>query len=152
MLFYPLGIRSKEDSDKMLVKLRGALGDENPYSPNSFYPSFDRLPNVKRMTENDLWWHLNSTTPKAYVWCGRQNNKIEIDGKADWRDLTIFWDDRGTLDNGGYAVLWCYNEKSVHYFTWCKCDHTFTSRNTGNCLTLYTCTKCGAAHEIDSSG
>lgn len=135
----------------MQVKIRKALGDPNPYSPNSFYPQFATLPNLKRITENDFWWSNMHHSAKAEIYVGRQVNKIEIDGSADWRDVILYWQDRDYLANGGHAVLWCYNRKETHYFEWRACDHTFKSQNIGRCLNRYTCTKCGVSHDVDSS-
>lgn len=34
---------------------------------------------------------------------------------------------------------------------WAACAHEFKSSTVANCLTRYTCTKCGKAHDVDSS-
>lgn len=117
-----------------------------------FTPRFDMLPNKERVTENDFWWSQMGNHHKAEIYCGREVNKIEIDGINDWRDLIVFWEDRDYLQGGGFAVLWCYNQKTTHYFRWRHCVHTFNQRTIGNCHTRYTCSKCGAEHDIDSSG
>lgn len=51
----------------------------------------------------------------------------------------------------GFILMNNYWDKTVRYFTFTKCLHEYKGVKTGNCLYQYTCTKCGASYEVDSS-
>ncbi|MGG3810923.1 hypothetical protein ABEV34_04640 [Methylorubrum rhodesianum] len=124
--------------------LLAALGKKDTFG----YPSWP-LPNAKDLSANEFWRGVNSYIPTLWVWCGT----AQIEGES--YDFNIFYDGRGTLAGGGYAVLsprgW-KSEKPAIYVRWTACDHKWRSKTVGNCLTRYTCERCGSAHEVDSSG
>lgn len=116
-------------------------------SRDSFYPK--TLPNLKRCTEADFWnYHSSYSFDSGSIYLGH----MELDGNSGIARL--FFVATGRFANGGFVVLTehDYGKTKVHYFTWQACVHVFAHKNIGNCLHLYTCTKCGSAHEVDSSG
>lgn len=124
-----------------------ALG-RPPEHRGSFYPR--TLPNLERCTEADFWgYHMTWSFDSDAIYMG----DMELDGVRG--TVRLYYVSKGRRANGGFAVLTKYEhggKHSIHYFKWSACDHTFSSRRTGNCLHVYTCTKCGHAYEVDSSG
>jgi hypothetical protein len=53
-------------------------------------------------------------------------------------------------DDTGFALIGDYHEKKLSVFKF-GCQHKFKQENVGNCLTKYTCEKCGFAKTVDSS-
>ena len=102
------------------------------------------LPSMRRIDDMQMWSRLTLHSPKAWIYAGRQR----IDGEG--ADVTLLWDDTESMTNGGFAVL--RFEKRIDHYSWMTCDHSFSRRSVGNCLHLYTCSKCGASYEVDSSG
>lgn len=110
------------------------------------------LPNMKPATENDFWGWRSSYTFAAELWLGQK--KIEIDGENIYATIMVYWVGHSRFMGGGFAVAQTneYPKSRVLYFDWRACDHEFASRTIGNCLNRYTCSKCGKAYDVDSSG
>ena len=145
MLIYRISMNDRHDAAGVAFdqKVRRVLGmDDKQYEPT--WP----LPNLKEIAEKDFWHYAMSYLFEGEVY--RQS--LQIDG--EWWNVRIFIVDSGRLAKGGYVVLYKYRyqEEKVRYFTFAQCDHAFEPRTVGNCLTRYTCQKCGSSHEIDSSG
>lgn len=54
-------------------------------------------------------------------------------------------------DGHGWGMYHDYWAKKIRYFRF-GCEHEWTDKKIGNCLHLYTCSKCGKKKEVDSSG
>ena len=54
-------------------------------------------------------------------------------------------------DGNGYALAAEHWNKRVRIFKWAVCEHKYTERNVGRCLTERTCDNCGRKETIDSS-
>jgi hypothetical protein len=110
------------------------------------------LPNMKPIKDTEFWSWRTSYTFSGEVWAG--SRRIDIDGKPTWANLMVYWLGHGHYEGGGFAVAVVrdYQAEKVLYFDWRACEHTFAQKNIGNCLNRYTCTKCGASHDVDSSG
>jgi hypothetical protein len=52
------------------------------------------------------------------------------------------------IQNGAYGII--YTEEPRYFKI--GCNHTYSSKNVGNCLNKLTCSKCGHSHTVDSSG
>ena len=71
-----------------------------------------------------------------------------------WGTPMIYLVDHGNMIQGGFAVLELYSGPQAgqqRFFEWRTCDHEFKSRTIANCLNRFTCQKCGAVYEVDSS-
>jgi hypothetical protein len=132
-------IYAKKDEDA--AALRALFAGKETWPP----------PNLKPCTERD-YWHYRSIwfSFKAEAWMGH------VPALADGSHATamLFYVGHGEHIDGGFAVLNVYSPASaqrVEYFTWGACDHEFTQKTIGNCLTRYMCTKCKKFHDVDSS-
>jgi hypothetical protein len=149
--------------EKIEARLKELLGVDR----SSRAPAWP-LPNMKEVNERDFWGWRSSYSFEAEVWFG-QIKTAEVDptsqfGHPEWGVLLVYLVDHSSMAGGGFAVVYNYNArdcnapedkpgaKSVRYFKWVNCVHEFAQRNIGNCLNRYTCNKCGASHDIDSSG
>lgn len=141
MLFYEPRSAPKELKDA-ISKSSGGDGWNMPWP----------LPNMAPLPESRFWGYRASMTFKAEVWVGQK--KIDIDGQPEWANILVYWLDQGSYQGGGFAVAVThkYGAEKVRYFGWRACEHDFAQKNIGNCLNRYTCTKCGASHDVDSSG
>lgn len=126
------------------------------------------LPNMKEVDERAFWGWRSSYSFKAEVWVGQiktaEVDPVSMHGHPEWGTLIIYLVDHSHYEGGGFAVVYNYSArdwnaeadkpdaKSVRYFEWVTCVHEFTRTNVGNCQNRYDCKKCGASHEIDSSG
>jgi len=106
------------------------------------------LPNMAESNEASFWGWRASYMFNAEAWCGQKKIGDE------WANIIIYYLGHSDFIGGGFAVaiFRSYGSERVEYFTWKSCDHDFTGKTIGNCLRLYTCTKCGESYEIDSSG
>lgn len=132
-------IYAKKDSDS--AALKALFGGKDPYWPP---------PNLQPCTERD-YWHFRSIwfDFKAEAWLGHQKMPDDSHGTA-----MLFYVGHGDHIDGGFAVVKVYSPakaERIDYFKWGVCAHEFKSTTVANCLTRYTCTKCGKAHEVDSS-
>ncbi len=109
------------------------------------------LPNMVESTEDVFWDYRTTMSFKGELWCGQEKY---IDDR--WGHLLVYFADAYNRQNGGFAVAVIRNgypkPSDVRYYEWSACKHDFRSKNIGNCLNRYTCTKCGVSHDIDSSG
>lgn len=155
MLFRMHGTYSMEATKFEEAKFLEACG--KPQDGGSWWqPSFQHLPNVKFITENDFWWSTMQKGARAEAWLGHQPNKhnfVNKDGKhvSDWVDCILYWDNHDRLIGGGHGVLWSYNQKTTLYFTWQACDHKWEEHSPRMFSHVVTCQKCKAVYEYDSS-
>lgn len=73
---------------------------------------------------------------------------------SGWATPLIFFADHSQRTMGGFMALYCYSgpfEGQTFYYEWVACDHDWKSSTIGNCLTQYTCRKCTASYQVDSS-
>lgn len=56
------------------------------------------------------------------------------------------------FDKTGIAFFSDWWAGKVRIFKFAVCEHAYTEKNIGHCLTRYTCSKCGHSKDIDSSG
>lgn len=130
-------------TEQSKVALLKALGIEHDHG-DPRWP----LPNLKPSTEREYWGWRSSCSFRAEAWCGHK----QIDGR--WATLMLYFVGHSSHIAGGFAVAYFYEygKEEVRYFTWGACDHDFSGRNAGHCLTRYKCAKCGASYDVDSSG
>lgn len=130
-----------------------ADADQKWYQPRGI----EDLPNLKQSSERDFWGWRSSMRFKIEAWVGQ----IEVpphfllEGERKWGTLILYFLDSAQFIGGGFAVVVNTNgpgTESVKYFTWRACEHAFQHRSTGTCQHEYTCTKCGAKYDVDSSG
>lgn len=136
MLFAGMNDKAKEDCIK-------ALGLTDQHSDPAW-----PLPNMKVSDEKSFWGWRSSYSFKAEAWCGSKRIGDE------WATIIVFYMGHSDFIGGGFAVaiFRSHQKERVDYFTWKACDHDFHGKVIGNCLRLYTCSKCGSSYEIDSSG
>lgn len=106
------------------------------------------LPNMKPATETGFWGWRSSYSFRGEIWCGQK----KIDGR--WATIILFWMNHSQFIAGGFAVAVFreYGKEETRYFEWRACDHKFNEKNAGHCLHRYTCERCGASYDVDSSG
>jgi hypothetical protein len=68
--------------------------------------------------------------------------------------VRVYLTDINQTIGGGFAVCYVFSgprrgERVA--FMWGKCVHEFEHRSGGNCYHIYTCKKCGARYDVDSS-
>jgi hypothetical protein len=136
-------LSSASADDKTKAAMLAALGIEKDYQQPSW-----PLPNMKPSGEKDFWDWRSTYTFSMEIWVGQ----IKIGD--EYANLMLYWLGHSQFIDGGFAVAVFrrYQKERVEYFEWRACDHKFKSRNTGNCLTEYTCEKCHKSYDIDSSG
>ena len=132
------------------VDLCKALGlvDERG-RPNKWGNPTWPLPNLRPIEAKEFWGWQASYTMKAEAWLG----SYKVDGEH--ANVIAYWANLAGLENAGFAVAIIYRgtvADEAKYFWWGVCDHKWSHKTIGNCLHKYTCTKCGASHEVDSGG
>lgn len=162
MLINTYGVKDDGKLEKHFLELMKA---QNEFvSGESIWP----LPNLTPSTEIDFWWHRStySFQAEAHILQFRAGDPDPGERFPKWSNALVYLVDHSNLQGGGFVVLFTYNRMdynhprksknpelpAVEYFTWVNCVHDFKSKNIGNCLNRYTCTKCGVYHDIDSSG
>jgi hypothetical protein len=120
--------------------------DHGPYAKMPWNIEWP-LPNMKRITEYDFWFHCSSWGHVCEAHC--TNVRLPTGEHVN------VWLFVGGPEEIGYAVLWKYgypeSEGRTEYYTFSACDHDYVSRNIGRCLTEYKCSKCEHKYEVDSS-
>ncbi|BCH33173.1 hypothetical protein MesoLjLc_51030 [Mesorhizobium sp. L-8-10] len=107
------------------------------------------LPNMKPSSEREFWGWRASQSFKAEAWA----DSLRVDGEP--ATLLIFYLDNSLFKAGGFAVTVIYRgtvADEARYFSWRACDHDYKITSSRNCWREYTCTKCGASYDVDSSG
>lgn len=113
----------------------------------------DDLPNREEITDHEMWRMFSSWSPQEWMWGGT------TEWEGDWGTLTILYCPVMNHAGGGYAVWAPYSSRDYkkkdfkpRYFSWIQCKHEFVHKLLGNCWHGYTCSKCGAQYDVDSSG
>lgn len=108
------------------------------------------LPNLKKIEATEFWHH-------ASCWALPQSTYVERQKDQDsqgWFTPVTYVVNHGKLTGGGFVVKCYYSGPRAgqqDFFTWCECDHDFEHKSGGNCYHIYTCKKCGARYDVDSS-
>jgi hypothetical protein len=73
---------------------------------------------------------------------------------GEWATFRAYLADQMSMAGRGFLVAEVYSgprtgERVV--WTFGPCDHDFEHRSGGNCYHIYTCKKCGARYDVDSS-
>ncbi|HEX2726300.1 MAG TPA: hypothetical protein VHN20_10810 [Beijerinckiaceae bacterium] len=133
-----MGVNKGDELRDRFVKDMGATDWDAPWP----------LPNARPSSETEFWGWLTTWGPRAYAWTGQR--KIG----DDFANVLVFYMDVMDMQNGGFAIVVFrrYQQERVEYFRWGACQHEFENKTIGNCLHRYTCKKCGATHDVDSSG
>lgn len=108
------------------------------------------LPNMKPIESKEFWhWASIWGLPKTnYV----QAQKDPVSG--GYFKPVVFVLNHSELIGGGLVAKHYYSGPragEVEYAEWRECDHTFEHQSGGNCYHIYTCSKCGARYDVDSS-
>jgi hypothetical protein len=77
------------------------------------------------------------------VWC--QVKAFYVGDDQSWIIIARPYSAFGSSENN----KWTPNKP--RYFKYQKCNHEFTSRSVGRCITEYTCKLCGFVNVVDSS-
>lgn len=107
------------------------------------------LPNLKPIKPVGFWHEVTLWGCPASVY--RQPER-DLDGS--WFTPIIFPINRDNLIGGGFMVKVFYSgpkQGTQEYFTYRDCEHEFEHKSGGNCYHIYTCKKCGARYDVDSS-
>jgi len=107
------------------------------------------LPNMKEVSAKDFWLWIS-------IWGGPKTTYIQSqqEGERNWFNPVVFVIDHSDLAGGGFVVKNFYSGPRAGeqaFFRWRECDHEFEHKSGGNCYHIYTCKKCGARHDVDSS-
>lgn len=116
------------------------------------------FPNAKEITQAQFLEQLAYNSFKADAYCGFQR-VAPIEGEeVTGYEVRLFWLDSWQDKNCGMALLFHRHgtfDKGEpippRYFHWGACDHSWTEKTVGKCLHRYTCSKCSASYEVDSS-
>lgn len=120
-----------------------AMGVENENGSPSW-----PLPNLKLSSEKSFWGWRATYEWRGEAWLGQ----TKVGG--EYATVIVYYVGHSNFIDGGFAVAVFrrYQQERVEYFEWRACEHEFQGKTIGNCLHLYTCSKCGKAYEVDSSG
>jgi hypothetical protein len=109
------------------------------------------LPNMFEVEANDFWHWVS-------IWGAPASKYVQSRGDDElsnsWFKPVVFVVDQGELLGGGFVVLCYYSgpkRGQQEYFRWRECAHEFKHESGGNCYHIYTCPKCGARYDVDSS-
>lgn len=108
------------------------------------------LPNVKPIKAEEFWHHASIWGMKASTYVQRRQDE---DMKG-WFTPLVFEINSERLIGGGFLVKCFYSGSRAgeqEFFTYVECDHEFEGRKAGNCYHIYTCKKCQARYDVDSS-
>lgn len=107
------------------------------------------LPNMKDIDPRKFWTYFFNYTPKYVAFHRWYDEKTR-----DWYHVKIFFTDYQAKQGVGVyqKIERAVNVTPDRFFKFGDCDHHYQSKQVGNCLRRYICTKCGHKYEIDSSG
>jgi len=119
----------------------------------------DFPPNMREISPSEFWHWFGLYTPAATEF--RQpimpGNEDNLYGEF-WGDLTLLYSTHAMTEGYAFTTSWDYtqphggpNDFWPRFFKFGLCIHRYQGMVIGNCLTKYTCQKCGQTYTIDSS-
>ncbi|KAF3997506.1 hypothetical protein [Glaciimonas immobilis] len=135
MLFEVIGTAKQLTSDQAIKKYWGGEIESIPHPKHRY--GCDTLPLGWAEISHEEFAKSNffHYTPLALAW-----------SRTTIGDARMFFMPK----DGGFAMIGDYLGGKVSVFKF-GCQHDSTEENVGNCLTKYTCKKCGLVDTVDSS-
>lgn len=170
-------IRATEYTEKNIKRMLDLLGVEDTWqSGESIWP----LPNMKEIPLSHFFWARTSYSFSAEISTGQfrsaERDPASRSGHPQWSHCYVYLTDVGAMKGGGYALLYTYNHMDyvtrkvgdyadalgskdanhpcVRAYKWLVCDHDWQETGPVERRTrgwhVYTCSKCGGMHDVDS--